>query len=862
MSKRGKKTTRKSGSKESRRSNNQPQRRGRGDADESSQGNGPSAAEPGGRGRPFFKPGRKASAGSSEGRPSLRGGSLPEIEYRDQLLSPHQREEVALARKKTDEAIRDWLAQAKAAAEQARRSPDVELPILERLDPWQREAYEALMNGEHVVVDAPTTAGKTRVVEAYFDLNISDPSFRAAYTTPVKSLSNDKLKEFSETFGRENVGIATGDIKENLDAPIVVATLESYRNSLLGVEPDLGRSLVVFDEYHFMQDTSRGSAWEEAIILTPPSCQLLLLSASVDNAADFCAWIETLTSRRCRLIQVKKRPVPLVDMVYFQEQWLLASEIDSILPKRPANPSKFPLEHDEIARRLSTLPSLGLTPAILYAGRRLSCENLAMEMCRQLDPIPKEQAQAIHDRLAKDSGEDDPLKFFKPNLRRSILVHGVGYHHSGLAPQARRAVENLVKAGQLRVCVATMGLSIGINFSVRSAMVTDYSRPGELGFTTYSASEVLQMLGRAGRRGRDVVGFSLWPSVAAYQKLGGTKREVCESRLKNDPTTFLGLLGRGFKLRDIENFYEKSFLRFGNNKVSFNLIREQPIRKALGVEKLACGSPAHAYARFLAEDPESPCHACANQERCHAVIAEKMENPLAHLHVHLHTVGCIDQDERLTSFGSIARYFPQSGGMLLAFLIDRGDIDVPNLLAGLELMGSMCLSRFKDPRIPAEYDYPFEAKEVDEMLQEFYPLELFEELYDPPNQRREGHVFREFNPLGGALISEWVKGISWGDMVRQSTDEKFGQGDLMSLFYRAATYLQSVVQARIPKLSSAAAQLRDEILRDPLTPSIKALKKVSDDEEDGEADGLVRAKAEAERDFDNDFNDKGDNRDE
>ncbi|MES2745184.1 MAG: DEAD/DEAH box helicase [Bdellovibrionota bacterium] len=793
----------------------------------------------GGDDRPFFKP-RKAGESKGFGQ----GGPKPEVEYRDSILTPRQRDDVQKARIATDIAIQEWLEQARVAAEKYKKLPPENRPLIERLDPWQREAYEALMNGEHVVVDAPTTAGKTRVVEAFFELNIDDPSFRAAYTTPVKSLSNDKLKEFSDTFGNHNVGIATGDIKENLSAPIVVATLESYRNSLLGVEPDLGRSLVVFDEYHFMQDTSRGSAWEEAIILTPPSCQLLLLSASVENAPDFCAWIETLTKRRCRLIQVKERPVPLVDLVFWQEQWLLVKEVEDILPKKPATSPKFPIEHDEVARRLAAIPSYGLTPAILYAGRRLSCENLAMEMCKQLEPISKSQAQEIHDFLAKDAGDEDPLKFFKPNLKRSILVYGVGYHHSGLAPQARRAIENLVKAGQLKVCVATMGLSIGINFSVRSAMITDYSRPGEMGFTTYSKSEVLQMLGRAGRRGRDLVGFSLWPSVAAYQKFGGTRREDCESRLKNDPTTFLGLLGRGFKLRDIENFYEKSFLRFGDKSVSFDLIREQPIKKALHLDTLECGSPARAFAMYLAEDPTSPCYSCSHREACHKIIETKMNSPLAHLHVHLHTIGCLNEDEGLTSFGSIARYFPQSGGMLIAFLIDRGDIDVPNLLAGLELMGSMCLSRFKEPRVNRDYDYPFDSEEVDQMLTEFYPLELFEELYDPPSPRRQEHIFREFNPLGGAIINEWVKGVSWAEIVKQTTDEKFGQGDLMSLLYRAATYLQSIVQAKIPKLSSAASSLRDEILREPLTPATRSLVKdvepvIKDDEEDSEADGIT-----------------------
>ena len=97
---------------------------------------------------------------------------------------------------------------------------------------------------------------------------------------------------------------------KNLTAPIVVATLESYRNSLLGVEPDLGRSLAVFDEYHFLQDSSRGSAWEEALILTPRNCQILLLSASVENATEFSKWLEKISKRPCRLIQAGKRPVP------------------------------------------------------------------------------------------------------------------------------------------------------------------------------------------------------------------------------------------------------------------------------------------------------------------------------------------------------------------------------------------------------------------------------------------------------------------------------------------------------------------------------------------------------------------------
>ncbi len=239
-------------------------------------------------------------------------------------------------------------------------------PKLLSLDPWQQQVFDLLRSGESVVVDAPTTAGKTRAVEVFFAMNIDDPTFRAAYTTPVKSLSNDKVRELRTMFGDDKVGIATGDIKENLDAPIVVATLESYRNSLLGIEPDLGRSLVVFDEYHYLQDEGRGSAWEEAIILTPPSCQVLLLSASVANAEEFADWISTQGKKRCTMVRTEHRPVPLTNLVYYSGHWLT----EDCLPKdafKGMNPARqqLPLRHADLVARLPALIDLDLTPCII-----------------------------------------------------------------------------------------------------------------------------------------------------------------------------------------------------------------------------------------------------------------------------------------------------------------------------------------------------------------------------------------------------------------------------------------------------------------------------------------------------------------
>lgn len=683
------------------------------------------------------------------------------------------------------------------------------------LDPWQEQAVDALVEGANVVVDAPTTAGKTRVVETYFAQNLHDPSFRACYTTPVKSLSNDKVKEFREMFGAENVGIATGDVKENLGAPIVVATLESYRNSLLGVEPDMGRSLVVFDEYHFLQDTSRGSAWEEAIILTPENCQILMLSASADNAEEFVAWIEKIQNRACRLVRTTHRPVPLEDIIYFRENWLLKDSLPMPLVGKNDPLLKFPLEQSEIARRAKQLPDLGLTPCILYCGQRRSCENMAEVMCKHLDPLPPEESQKLKERLEKDDLRPS-LSFLRGDLRRFIIMYGVAFHHSGMAPPARIAVEELVKAGMLRFCSATMGLSIGINFSVRSSLITDYRRPSEMGFVQYPSSEVLQMLGRAGRRGRDMVGFSLWPSLPSFRKLGNAKRERCDSRLRNDPTTFLGLLGRGFSLKNLESFYGKSFMRFRDRTIDLSVIRKERIIEKVGRKDLPCTSPAHEFARYLKEDPASRCLECPVRKECHSFLENKLGGSLSMLHLHLHMIGCIDDQEQLTAFGSIARYFPQAGGLVLARYIANGTLHEDNLMDAVQLMAGMALARFKEPDVPRKYEFPFDVKDVEEELEELYPFELFEEMYDPPFGRRSYPQIREYNPNAGFILKEWLAGVTWDELVKKVATEKFAQGDVMALLYRSATYLQSLKQAKLGAISANAALLWSELMRVPL----------------------------------------------
>lgn len=764
-------------------------------------------------------------------RPAKRPSPPPQRRYFEREAAhdapaPIDEKVLKHARAETEAALRNWL---KAAPEthtvpggssrRAGASPNSVDGIA--LDPWQRDVFDGLTEGLSIIVDAPTTAGKTRAVEVFFRQNIDRPGFRAAYTTPVKSLSNDKLREFRALFGSDKVGIATGDIKENLDAPIVVATLESYRNSLLGTEPDLGRTLVVFDEYHYVQDESRGSAWEEAIILTPPSCQILMLSASVGNADQFVAWLESLgEGRRCRLVRTLHRPVPLVDLVWVNGGYLLPEPLGRGLTKNlDMTRLERPLRQEELCRRLLPLVDMGLTPCIIYCGRRLATETMAWMLTRQLPPLDEARAEAIANSLKQSHDEVGALSFLPAKLRQLIQRWGVSYHHSGLAAPARIAVEALVKQGLLRYCCATMGLSLGINFSVRSAVISDYDRPGELGFTDYQPSEVLQMLGRAGRRGKDAVGFSLWPSREAFSRMGRAQRGSVSSRLRHDPTTLLGLVGRGFSLRGIETFYSKSFQAFTQHQGAPRLLLKSRLARELdskGDEAgLPCQSPAAAIAAF-AGGAASPCQSCRYRVPCHGRL-RKLDD-LGHLHLHLHTIKALDSDERLTSFGQIARYFPQTGGLLMARMLADGRIQGDKLMAAAELAGILSLARFKEPGGGSAYRPPFPIRDLETELEELYPLELFEEVYDFKSQnRRAKPSLREFNPQGGAIVRAWLMSDgAWRELVEEFSTEAYGVGDIMSLLFRVGTYLQSMLQADLKDLRVVAMPMREHLLRPPL----------------------------------------------
>lgn len=339
-------------------------------------------------------------------------------------------------------------------------------------DLWQQKAVAELRRGRDVVVHAPTGAGKTLIFELWS--NGGRNRGQCIYTVPTRALANDKLAEWRARGW--DVGITTGDLSENLNAPVLVATLETQKNKLIRGE---GPTLLVVDEYQLIGDAERGLNYELALAMAPASTQLLLLSGSVGNPQDLVAWLRRI-GRDAVLVRHEQRPVPLEEVHTNHLNFYVPDKIRGYWPRL-------------VAKCLAE----DLGPILIFAPHRQTAESMAAELARQL-PTPNPLALSPEQRAA--AGE----------TLAKMLKSRIAYHHSGLSYRARAGVvEPLAKAGQLRVVVATMGLAAGINFSLRSVALAGESYRRDHLEQPIRPDEILQMFGRAGRRGLDETGYVL-----------------------------------------------------------------------------------------------------------------------------------------------------------------------------------------------------------------------------------------------------------------------------------------------------------------------------------------------------------------
>jgi ATP-dependent RNA helicase HelY len=435
-----------------------------------------------------------------------------------------------------------------AVSELARFAAD--LPF--GLDGFQQQACAALESGHGVLVCAPTGAGKTIVGEFAVHLALASGG-KCFYTTPLKALSNQKHTDFVARYGKDQIGLLTGDVSVNANAPVVVMTTEVVRNMLYADSPALrGLSYVVMDEVHFLADRMRGAVWEEVILHLPDDVRLVSLSATVSNAEEFGGWIQTVRGDTSVVVD-DHRPVPLWQHMLVGKRLFDLFDYDSHGPGDRRQPIVDPnllrhIAHRREADRLSDwrgprrqagrgsaggsgrsgfyrppprpdvirmLDSEGLLPAITFVFSRVGCDAAVTQCLRSSLRLTTEEDRAkiaeVIDHRCGDL-EDSDLPVLGYYEWREALLRGIAAHHAGLLPVFRHTVEELFTAGLIRAVFATETLALGINMPARTVVLERLVKFNGEQHMPLTPGEYTQLTGRAGRRGIDVEGHAvvLW----------------------------------------------------------------------------------------------------------------------------------------------------------------------------------------------------------------------------------------------------------------------------------------------------------------------------------------------------------------
>ncbi len=384
-------------------------------------------------------------------------------------------------------------------------------------DPFQVRSVE-LLNQADVVVSAPTGSGKTWIAEKAIARALAAGQ-RAWYASPLKALSNAKYAEFGEIFGPENVGILTGERKENLSARLIVGTTEILRNQLYDAMHkgrDLDAGLVVLDEAHFLGDPDRGVVWEEVIIYLPVRVRLLLLSATVQNAGQIARWLNYVRDAPCETVLSSERPVPLFPAFFFPDGELtplvgrtglfpkVRHFVERKKGERPRGP-RSPLP--PFTQVLAATEHADLLPAIFFLKSRSDCDAALTAVAGARLRVEPERREALG-RYLDEYLEQYPFVAGHPHIGYLRNLH-VAAHHAGHLPHWKLLVERLMQRGLLRAIFSTSTVAAGVNFPARTVVITQSDRFNGRDFVDLTATDLLQMTGRAGRRGMDNIGFCL-----------------------------------------------------------------------------------------------------------------------------------------------------------------------------------------------------------------------------------------------------------------------------------------------------------------------------------------------------------------
>ena len=428
------------------------------------------------------------------------------------------------------------------------------------LDPFQQHAICAIAKDENVLVCAKTGSGKTLVGE-YQIYHSLKKGKRVFYTTPIKSLSNQKFYDLKKQFSDATVGIMTGDIKFCPDAQIVIMTTEILRNLLykkgtttehLGLTASISTEnldAVIFDECHYINDKDRGKVWEETMILLPKDVNMVMLSATLDHPEYLAKWLGELKEKQIHLIVTDYRIVPLTHyLIDNKEPEKLITLMDaketyfeSVYQKWLQTIDKHQLEADRYTRKVAESRDAGskgsivgkvstssfvhrlnemipilqkkeLLPAIFFVLSRKQCEQYADKVEHTL--LDSSDIAAVKHIISFHLHRHMKDLEIVPQYHQiyKLLTRGIAFHHSGLLPILKEITEILFSKGYVKLLFCTETFAVGLNMPTKTVLFGGLKKYDETlgGMRMLRNDEYLQMAGRAGRRGKDDKGVVIY----------------------------------------------------------------------------------------------------------------------------------------------------------------------------------------------------------------------------------------------------------------------------------------------------------------------------------------------------------------
>lgn len=405
-----------------------------------------------------------------------------------------------------------------------------------KCDDFQKHAFNCINNDENLLATAHTGSGKTTIAEYAIAYTINIKKKNVVYTSPIKSLSNEKYSDFSKKFMNNpniSLGILTGDNKINPDGNCIIMTAEILRNALYKLksnndDDDIKHGFidkigcVIMDEVHFINDPDRGKVWEETIVLLDKDIQLILLSATISYPERFAKWIGQIKKRNINLISTTYRAVPLNHYIYIgngklikifdqndnydHNNYVIASREYTKIQKNRQKKHKSLIDINLIQDMIMYLQKNDMLQAIFFSFSKKNCEYYAETIMISLvnhEEIKK--IELLFDKyMHKYKKQYEMLDQYK--TVKKLLTKGIAFHHSGLLPILKEIIEIIFHEGLLKVLFATETFAVGVNMPTRTVIFTELEKFTDQQRRLLNTGEYKQMSGRAGRRGIDIKG--------------------------------------------------------------------------------------------------------------------------------------------------------------------------------------------------------------------------------------------------------------------------------------------------------------------------------------------------------------------